>query len=548
MDILKIVFRVASVSVSLSSCGVLSHSAYADWGTNDVMKRQASFEVKDASIDDYILAASRAYKVNLILDSTRVPQDAPLTSQKIENFSMWSGLAFFVSRRGINAQPWGDGSTILLWQQPDLALLTRKLVESGEIKAPPADMPSQALLGSNQMRMQPLIATYFQKQKGWNGQGPFRATATFEELPQELRERLAVQTRAGIWNLVASRTSARWFSEDFWKSVRLRFIPGQDNTGKIRQELAVVGALRHEQDGPIEEEAVFISDPGSPFRFNRRGKTPPRQVALVTPDEVLANSSLAAPYQPAPAKGLRLDPASDVALSQKVTLELKRRPLDETLAALGEKVGVAVSLSPEMKAEGTLLTLGIAEMPAHEVMAALTRLLGLEWSKNAEGGYLGGRGTRTALETQLLQARKISLAPLKGETAARHARQLQEAGELLTEITLALGQAALAQPEGVAFTELPDELKSVLRLRVQDALAPDFAEAQSRLREKLDVLNGPWRLEVDAPEENVQRVTRRDGRQIEIRLAPRANVLSSSDQILTTFTLSEPAQKAQTRP
>jgi hypothetical protein len=225
-------------------------------------------------------------------------------------------------------------------------------------------------------------------------------------------------------------------------------------------------------------------------------------------------------------------------------LQLKRRPLSEALAALGEKGGVAISLSPEMRAEGALLTMGVAEMPVHEVMTALTRLYGLDWTKNAGGAYRGARTTRTALEAQLLQGRKLSSALLRGETAARHAREAQEAGEFLNKVTLALGQEALKRPEGVALSDLPQDLQSGLRLRVQEALAPTLTDAQSRLQEKLDALNGPWRVELEVPQEKVRRVTLAGGRQVDVPTPARVHVLTGSNQILTTFALSDPRQEA----
>jgi len=158
---------------------------------------------------------------------------------------------------------------------------------------------------------------------------------------------------------------------------------------------------------------------------------------------------------PAPAPAV---PAVPAALQDPVSLTARRQPLGELLREVQRQTGVEVQAdAPGLEAK--LVTLRVKNMPLASLLAALGKLYGTEARKDDKGRYKLQPSSRTAFER---------LLPQLGSAQANYDEaQMKNPVDWAAEVFGNVNPAALRSKEGVALTDLPEDLQAQLREKIE---------------------------------------------------------------------------------
>lgn len=153
----------------------------------------------------------------------------------------------------------------------------------------------------------------------------------------------------------------------------------------------------------------------------------------------------------------------DPALAVKVSLEAKRLLLRELLVELQRQSGVTLAASEQSPAATARVTMRVKDMPLSTFMNALSRLYGVEWTKNAGGEYVMRSEARGEMLAKVLRvsARAMHTTPQEGEEQRRQKTALAD------EIVRPLDVNALKSPAGVPIAALPEALRQKLRRHIE---------------------------------------------------------------------------------
>lgn len=163
----------------------------------------------------------------------------------------------------------------------------------------------------------------------------------------------------------------------------------------------------------------------------------------------------------------------EATLQVPVTFEAKRQKLPEVLAALQAQSGVTLSVGPDSPLAAKLLTARAKAMPLAHVLGSLCRLYGAAWVRQGEAFEMRSNG-RSTLDNAMWKLWYTKYNALR-DALANPIDWNQEAENL--------GANRLQQKDGVAFEELPEDIKQQLRaqLETQDVAKLAIALDAARL-------------------------------------------------------------------
>ena len=233
----------------------------------------------------------------------------------------------------------------------------------------------------------------------------------------------------------------------------------------------------------------------------------------------------------------------DARLTAKITLQAKRMPLSEVLAALSQQSGITLNGGATTKR----VTLSVHDMELREAMVALEDLYQADWQAQGEKGYLLHQREMLPWQRNLAQLGNIddwgyyrtrwsrSFAPPYLTTTYAYDWQ---------ELLDSLDRQALESPEGVPFSSLPPEMQSEIRRvtsweikhqAIEGAALRNQAETNWTLRIRPHNYPIPYAIEVlHAP--------------IPAKLGPPIGEIVSGDRLLASFPFVAPRAKTAQNP
>ncbi len=176
-------------------------------------------------------------------------------------------------------------------------------------------------------------------------------------------------------------------------------------------------------------------------------------------------AACAAPTFAAPADDLPLlDWPAERGLDGTITLESSRLKVSELVAAVAAQTKVRLDLPVEL--QNRALVLRANKMPLSQLLPALAKLYGLEWTRGQAPASFGARLIATPTELALLQ-----LGDINGQNdRVRQQATLSETAAL--EAARGLDTDKLAQ--GVALSELPGPLAQALQIAKQQRASLNY--------------------------------------------------------------------------
>lgn len=144
-------------------------------------------------------------------------------------------------------------------------------------------------------------------------------------------------------------------------------------------------------------------------------------------------------------------------LNTKVSFEARRLSLSELLAILSKQSGVRLVAEPDVRAD-VRVSARVDNLPLSIVMASLSRLYGVEWTKQGDT-YTMRRSTLGPLHEKLLTVGATARTENQAESKERDERLELLAAEVMDTV----GLEALSKRGGVAVASLPADLQQRLR-------------------------------------------------------------------------------------
>ena len=179
-----------------------------------------------------------------------------------------------------------------------------------------------------------------------------------------------------------------------------------------------------------------------------------------------------------PAATMTLDKATlqkDIALQATISLEARRMPLSELLAAAQKQSGIILKAAADSPATRALMTARLKDVTLASLMTSLSRIYDVRWTKEG-GGYTMHGSDKDALSYRLIRYQGLDASGFQDREAAN-----REDDALAEEIVNSLDREAWKTPEGVPVTELPEDVQDRLRGRFE----PDGIKAVI-LQERLE--------------------------------------------------------------
>ncbi len=484
--------RLARLSAVCAGLALGCQAAVHAQPTHPWFFQEVDLPMRESSVDDHLIELSKALPANCILDATGIDPQEHLKAfpSFITTFdARWrpNRLSVIYDFRGqahLSEQALGDNGTQLFWREPetsDIVEAARLSIEGreaddtllAEAKADDEDDPQRA--GASRYKLlQEKWAKYWREAHGWDGKSTkVDISVRAADLPPDLRKLAEAEARQTVYRTVNHEVST--FSDEYWDSVRLVVDTSQNYRDSARKipYLSYWSPLR----------------PGrGPFRFGILD--PPRQLPPAQePMRVApAGGEVALPntIPPAPltfpdtiaAKLGALELEKDPALQVPVSLEAKRRPLQVLVGDLKQQSGLALALAPDVAAAKASVTLRVSQMPLWKMMAALSRIYGLAWSKD------GASYTLRPAKLSRLDLKMMRLGEgfrLYQNFLAIYERHEREKDALAREIAKSVNRGLLNSPQGVPLQDVPEELRNRLRQSVEEEGALEILEKQGEL-------------------------------------------------------------------
>lgn len=155
-----------------------------------------------------------------------------------------------------------------------------------------------------------------------------------------------------------------------------------------------------------------------------------------------------------------VDVIKEPTLQAKVTLVVKREPLDSVIERLQNSTNVQLKISPRVRAGELKITAYVNKAPLGQVLASIAELYGFKWMKQIDG-YLLVESGETELESILRRFGDISLVYYS--TFNKRKKLLLSIYKQLTEKQRRL----MHSKQGLPLSELPDAVVKMLRKWVE---------------------------------------------------------------------------------
>lgn len=480
---------------SMMTCGLrTAQSQVYPQGVDAVMREPVT--IPETAVDDALLALSRQANLNILMEVGRIPAGA--------NLNQSAGLLYKVLAAAAQQHrlSWmrRDAKTVLLWPEPDVELLTQALLSGKRARfvgANPSTQESEQALGE-----------YLRDAFGWTGNTPkFWKRAKIAVLPPLLRSKVVAWAQHdALDGPVSPRADAVVFDDEAWDGARLFIVrdpvevqpaPPSEHYLALQVTQKRFGSLIGLEFVDVGKCTVVpsLSTSAASAARAEEQRTTPAPLPSLRPGPAGAQSMVAmvsqeTPQQDTPGQALieseflrPVELRRDVALTQRVSMEFKRSPLNEVLANLGARAGVRLSLSPVAlgtvgsgrKAPTPQVTGRIVDTPVEKFMDDLAYLFHLRWTKGKTGEYQAHLSPETSLEKQLVQL---------GNFAALKARRLQEREEQRVQLTQAVLEnvrfGELQSKNGVLVANLPPALQQQLQQFAESLAGLTLLQAHHR--------------------------------------------------------------------
>lgn len=196
--------------------------------------------------------------------------------------------------------------------------------------------------------------------------------------------------------------------------------------------------------------------------------------ALTTLCVARAQTTTAAPVaEIAPVTLWQAQLARETALQNATTIEARDQMLPEFLQTLQKNSAVKLQLSPQSPLATRRVTVRTEAMPLHELMSALARLYGATWQRNGKS-YRLQEDALSELERQLVRVGDKDAGSDPAQYLGGVGRR-----ELARQIVDSVGREAFGGERTVSLLELPEELRDLIRRKIQLQAAAAIVEPQA---------------------------------------------------------------------
>lgn len=434
--------------------------------------------LENAQTSDQLLQLAKAGDFNVFADATRFSPTSPPVSVDAEQ-SLRDWVLETASQEGLSWRRSRE-RTLLFWKEPDVVAVARALIketEDGALdKAVAGEAGEDAVAqpvfsdryGDVPMQEAELfLADYLQTRRGWDGQSPLDIEFKLSELPPEASAELLRIARSRM-NETAEKNqerwmeNAQWLSGQLWQSARLLYSQPQmlsraQPQVEVQQHLVVRVQRGNSHVFAVLEgislptNAPPVSTPATPIQLAVKTLVPMRAQELV----------------------------EDANLSRPISLEVKEVSLSDLLSQMQKQGGVALEISPGLGSEQRV-TARASALPLHQVMSALSEVYGVSWAKTPTGAYLMQRQLSPARlgALQVGDPSWFSYWRPKQIWSGKPARMsVNQPIDWPSEFVKAnLDEARLQTPTGIAVSDLPDELQSLIRRALEQRYAVNLIQ------------------------------------------------------------------------
>jgi len=405
----------------------------------------------------------------------------------------------FMRQTTLAQQHFRNPDTYLLWQEPEPTEIARLslqgrvadqtlLENAGADRKSEEDAPTIPLAKATPVYER--WAKYFQEVHKWDGESAkVDITVPIADLPPDLRALTGAAVRHQIYGGAYYRGEEA--IDEFWDTARLTVaarngqrINGAASTRGRAEEIPYLFLI-----APVVPEIGLDGRPLPVTRVegNLVGRLKePAPFATTKITRVLSPSTAGAAITPPPLVTPdrfleRLFPAAltnDAALQVKVSMEAKRRPLKTVLSDLKQQSGVALAFAPGFPAATSLLTMRVSEFPLSQLMAAVSRIYGVTWSKE------GATYTLRPAKLDPLEAKMLRVGSAYRSrfffSDTNELKQKQR-GAIAREVLRHVRRDQVESVEGAPWLEVPQELRDSIRKEIQEEGAAVLIERQGRL-------------------------------------------------------------------
>ncbi|HEX8234644.1 MAG TPA: hypothetical protein VF600_01695 [Abditibacteriaceae bacterium] len=188
------------------------------------LKKEIVPPQKELTIDEYIIALAKASDVNFIADASKIKADArvkPFPAGEMARSNQWGPKLYLVlldfTQEHRLSQLRYDDKSFLFWSEPDTTdLLQLLLAHDSTLQRKHLSSPEQTFS---------LLSDYAKSIQRWGGQAQqFYFNAKLAELPAAAQSSITSMARRSI--LMKGMNPTAWFTDDLWKTARLRLEPG----------------------------------------------------------------------------------------------------------------------------------------------------------------------------------------------------------------------------------------------------------------------------------------------------------------------------------
>lgn len=183
---------------------------------------------------------------------------------------------------------------------------------------------------------------------------------------------------------------------------------------------------------------------------------------------------------PAATTTVRLDLTKQAALQTKVTVEAKRQPINDFLAALTGQSQVVLTVPPELPVAAARITAHLEDFALADAMLSIERLYNMRWSRVSEREWVLNQVVGSDLDRDLGK-----LGDLKWFSWRQGgARSRSEDGQVnwTAKVLANFDEERLRQKKGVPFGELPEDVQQGIRRRFERRARLQLVSRYARAR------------------------------------------------------------------
>lgn len=189
------------------------------------MKQKVKIEVQSVDNDAFLLEFAKKANINILVDATDAPTDAPRIDIKQEN-SIENFALYFAEYRSYTTQRFST-DTLLFWPQYDKTGMAKQLFEANKarwLQQLTASLPPESAKKSA------LLREHFKKNLGWDGKwDDVDLRIKIKDLPPDLQALVLSELNAQIaYNVTHIDRLLYRLRDDFWQTAKFSIYNGFD--------------------------------------------------------------------------------------------------------------------------------------------------------------------------------------------------------------------------------------------------------------------------------------------------------------------------------